>query len=163
MKVLAIDPGYDRVGVAVVEKIGSQKEKLIFSDCILTKRTHSHYDRLLHIGKEIETLINEYDPEALAIEDLFFSTNQKTALKVSEARGVIMFVARALAVPIFEYKPNAVKIAITGYGAADKKHVAQMVTKLVQIKDSDKKLDDELDAIAIGITHLASVKMISKK
>lgn len=159
MKVLAIDPGFDRIGIAVVEKTATGKESLIFSTCIETNRKDEHYNRLLQLGTGLRSYIQEYAPDAIAIEDLFFSTNQKTALKVSEARGVLLYESRLAGLPIFEYKPNAVKIALTGYGAADKTHVSMMVRKLLGLTE-EKKLDDELDAIAIGITHLVSYKMM---
>lgn len=161
MKVLAIDPGFDRIGIAVVEKDTQGAESLVFSTCIETNRKSEHYDRLLQLGTDLRAYILEHRPDAIAIEDLFFSTNQKTALKVSEARGVLLYESRLAGLPIYEYKPNAVKIAITGYGAADKSHVSMMVRKLLRLGE-EKKLDDELDAIAIGITHLVSYKMMQK-
>src|ERR1035437_5310033 len=92
MKVIAIDPGYERMGVAIIEKI-SGKEVLVFSECFKTSPKIEHGERLKFIGQEIESLIKKYKPEAMAIETLFFKNNQKTAMHVSEARGVMLYIA----------------------------------------------------------------------
>ncbi len=147
--ILGIDPGFDRVGVAVLEK-----DKVLFSDCIKTDRKLSHEKRLLEIGDAVRTIIKKWRPEALAIEQLFFNQNTTNALKVSEARGVIIYEAAQAELQICEYSPQAVKIAVTGYGKADKKQMESMIRKLVKL-DEAKKLDDELDAIALCITCLA--------
>ncbi|MSR87794.1 MAG: crossover junction endodeoxyribonuclease RuvC [Candidatus Zambryskibacteria bacterium] len=160
-KVLAIDPGFDRVGIAVLEK-----DEVLYSDCIETSRKLPHAERLLEIGTAVKAVIKKWRPECLAIESLFFNKNITNALKVSEARGVILYEASVARLEIYEYSPQAVKIAVTGYGKADKRQVGEMVRKLVKFstpsgKDSKvKTLDDELDAIALGITHLASTKRV---
>jgi len=156
MKIISIDPGYERVGIAVLEKTNS-KEAVIYSDCFKTKSELSLNERVSLIGKEIERIINEFKPEALAIEKLFFTTNQKTAMGVSEARGVIINEAQKMGLKIFEYTPLQVKIAVTGYGKSDKKAVMTMVKKLIQ--KPDLVSDDETDAIAIGLTCFASRKI----
>jgi len=154
--VLAIDPGFDRVGVAVLEK-----DNLLYSECIETDRKSPHAERLLQIGEEVRRVIKKWKPEDLAIEELFFNKNITNALKVSEARGVIVYEAVRAGLEVHEYSPQAIKIAVTGYGKADKTQVESMVRKLVKIAETERKmLDDELDAIAVGITHLASVKYI---
>ena len=154
--ILAVDPGFDRVGVAVLEK-----DKVLFSECIETSRKESHANRLLHIGEEMERVIKKWKPEVLAIEKLFFNQSVTNAMKVAEARGVIMFEAAQAGLEIFEYSPQEIKIAVTGYGKADKKQVEMMVNKLINLPPkSTKILDDELDAIALGITHLASHRAI---
>lgn len=152
--ILAVDPGFDRIGVAVLEK-----EKVLFSDCIVTNRKISHANRLFEIGKAIQKIIKKWEPNSLAIESLFFNQNVTNAMKVSEARGVILYEAAQAKLKIFEYSPQAVKIAVTGYGKADKKQIANMVKKLIRLS-SKKMLDDEIDAIALGITHLATQKGI---
>jgi len=153
-RTLAIDPGFDRIGVAVLEN-----DKLLFSDCIETDRKSPHQERLLMIGKAVEKIIKKWKPEALAIEKLFFNQNVTNALKVSEARGVILYEAARAGLEIFEYSPQAIKIAVTGYGKADKAQIVNMVRKLIALP-SKKMLDDEVDAIALGITHLATQKSI---
>lgn len=156
MKIIAIDPGYERMGVAIIEKERG-KEKIIFSECFKTSPKVLHDERLKLIGQEIEKLIKKYKPEAMAIETLFFKNNQKTAMHVSEARGVMLYVAAKAGLQVSEFSPNAIKIAITGYGASDKTQITGMVQKLIQI-DKDIKYDDEYDAIAVGLTYFATNK-----
>ncbi len=158
MKVISIDPGYERVGVAIIEKNNGEKEKLVYSDCFKTSSKLPITERFLLVGKEIEKIIKKYKPEAMAIENLFFNSNQKTALKVSEARGIIMYQALSGGLKVFEYTPLQIKIAITGYGRGDKKQVTDMLHHLIKI-DKKIKYDDEYDAIAVGLTHLASHKL----
>ncbi len=154
MIVLGIDPGYEKVGVAIVSKEISGKENLLFSGCIKTDKKESHAERLCFIGKEIEKIIEKYEPKTLAVEKLFFNTNQKTALLVSEARGVILFTAQKRGLFIQEFTPPQIKLATTGDGRADKKQIVKMLSLLIKIP-SGKKEDDEFDAIAVAITCLA--------
>ncbi len=157
-RVIGIDPGFDRCGVAILEKVGG-KEKLIYSTCITTSIKDTHEKRLDKLGTELREIINEWGPESLAIEKLFFNVNQKTGLKVAEARGVIMYEASLANLSVSEYSPQAIKIAVTGYGKATKPQVESMVVRILGLK-STKMLDDEMDAIAVGITHLASIRHI---
>jgi len=154
--VIAIDPGYDRVGVAVF----SSEKQLLHSECI-TPDTKIFTERLVTIKKRIQELIHEFNPAGLALETLFFSKNTKTAIKVAEARGVITVAAAELGVDVYEYSPQAIKIAVTGSGSADKTSVTKMVERLVPLGDK-KRLDDELDAIALGIAHQASFALSPK-
>lgn len=156
MKVLSIDPGYERLGIAVLEKEGG-KETLLYSDCFKTNPKNDFTDRVFEIGREIEKVIDIYNPEDLSIENLFFNTNQKTALNVSEARGVIIYQAMLKGLKIYQYTPLQIKAAVTGNGRADKKSVIFMTEKLLKI-DKKIKYDDEYDAIACGLTHLAHQK-----
>ena len=154
MKVIAIDPGYERMGVAIIEKIKG-KETLVFSECFRTSAKIPHEERLKLIGQEIEALIKKYEPESMAIETLFFKNNQKTAMHVSEARGVMLFVSAAKGLEVKEFSPMAIKIAVTGYGSSDKDQVTFMVKKLIKI-NTKIKYDDEYDAIAVGLTFFAT-------
>ena len=154
MNILAIDPGYERLGIAVLDKDKPERDRLVFSECFKTPSKDSHEDRLSQIQKRIEEIIEEFDPKELAIEDLFFNTNQKTALLVAEARGLIIGVSKSAGLKIFEYKPQEIKVAVTGDGRSDKTSITKMVPLLVNIK-KEIKLDDEFDAIACGLTHLA--------
>jgi len=154
MKILGIDPGYGRVGVAVIEKKTKGREILLYSDCIITRSISAHEERLLTIGKEIMKLIKKYKPDIVSVEKLYFNENQKTALKVSEARGVILFASRFMRVPIAEYTPLEIKVACTGYGRADKKQMTSMLGRLVLIRKKIK-FDDEYDAIAAALTAAA--------
>jgi crossover junction endodeoxyribonuclease RuvC len=154
MKIISIDPGYERLGVAILEKNKGEKEKLLFSECFKTSAKIPHHERLSLIGNRIKEVIKKWKPEVLATEKLFFSGNQKTAMLVAEARGVILFTGSSVGLQVFEYTPNDVKIAITGYGRSEKKQMIDMVRKLI-VCPSNTNSDDEFDAIAIGLTHFA--------
>jgi crossover junction endodeoxyribonuclease RuvC len=154
MKILAIDPGFERLGIAVIEHLPKEKDVLLYSTCFKTSAKIPFHKRLVLIGKEVESVIEKYRPIALGIEKLYFTTNQKTAMGVSEARGVIIYSASKNGLSIFEYTPGEIKVAVTGYGKADKTMVMNMVPKLISIPQKTSS-DDELDAIAIGLTCLA--------
>lgn len=156
-RILAIDPGYERMGIAVLEKDSSGKEVLLFSECFKTSSKIPHYERLTSIGKELDSVIKKYKPSIMSIEKLYFTTNQKTVMGVSEARGVMLFVGKTNNLKIFEYTPPEIKVAVTGYGKATKEMVMVMVPKLVKIEKTIKS-DDELDAVAIGLTCFACEK-----
>ena len=159
-KILAIDPGFDRVGLALIKQ-DDKVPKLLFSQCLRTDIKSERSERLLKIGKNIRSIIKKWQPKTLAIETLFFNTNTTSAMGVAEARGIIIYEAKLAGLEIFEYSPQTIKIAVTGYGKADKIQIETMVRKLVTLsKDASKKLDDEIDAIALGITHLATKKSI---
>ncbi|KND48525.1 MAG: crossover junction endodeoxyribonuclease RuvC [Parcubacteria bacterium C7867-005] len=154
--VLAIDPGFDRVGVAIMERTAG-KEKLLFSECIETNRKELHPKRIEQIGKVVKKIIGVWKPEFLAIEKMFFNQNINNALAIAEARGVIVYEASCANLHIFEYSPQEVKIATTGYGKAGKREVKDMVMRILSMKAAPKH-DDEIDAIALGIAHLSSYK-----
>ncbi len=153
MRILAIDPGYDRLGIAIIEGDPS-RPKLLWSDCIQPKKGAVE-DRLACVSRAVSDAIQTYAPDALGIETLFFSINKKTALGVAEARGAVLAAAGIASLPVIECSPQQVKLSVTGYGGADKKAVAQMIPRLLALPQK-KRFDDELDAIAIGITTLAS-------
>ncbi len=158
MKIISIDPGFERIGIAILEKVsGNEKEELLYSNCFKTSAKIPFHDRLLLIGQEVKKIIKQYNPKILAIEKLYFTTNQKTVMGVSEARGVIIYSAKESGLSVFEYTPPQIKIAVTGYGKSDKNMVMSMVPKLIKIK-KEIKSDDELDAIAIGLTCFAHEK-----
>ena len=159
MKVLAIDPGYGRCGVAVMEKNknGGGKEVLIYSACIETSAKAEFAERLAEVTDECARLIKMYAPNCLAMEKLYFQTNQKTAMRVAEVRGALINTAQNAGIEVFEYTPGEVKSAAAGAGNADKKAVARMLHALMKI---EKKIehDDEYDAIAIAVTHLSRAR-----
>lgn len=155
MILLAIDPGYERVGIAILEKEKGGKEYLVYSDCFKTNAKIDFYARLTLIGNEIERVIKKYKPERLAVEKLYLTTNQKTAMQVAEARGVIVYSASKLGLSVHEYTPMEIKVAVTGYGKATKNDVCFMVQKLIQLPQNQKMIDDEIDAIAVGLTCFA--------
>lgn len=159
-RVLAIDPGFDRLGLAVLEQENGE-DTLLYSECFKTNKKDAPEIRLKDIGQKIKSVIKEWGPENLAIETLFFNQNISSAIGVAEARGVVLYEASCAGLAVREYAPQSIKIAVTGYGKADKKQVESMVLKLISIKPKDKKIiDDEMDAIALGITHLASSRGI---
>jgi crossover junction endodeoxyribonuclease RuvC len=153
MKVLAIDPGYDRLGVAVMEYVNG-KEHLIFSTCVLTDKKSDLVDRLFVIGTTVSELITTHQPNTVAIETLFFNKNIKTAIGVAQARGIILYLAKVASCTVHEFGPQEIKVAVTGYGNSDKDAVFSMVNRLVPNVPKNA-LDDEYDAIAVGITCLA--------
>jgi crossover junction endodeoxyribonuclease RuvC len=153
-RVIGIDPGYERVGVAVVEKNARGKETLIYSDCIHTDKRLSHPERLKIIAKNLEMQIKKHRPDILAAETLFFESNQKTAMRVAEARGVILVTGILLGLTVREFTPLQIKMAVTGDGRADKKQIISMIPRLIQVPKK-KMLDDEYDAIATALTCLA--------
>lgn len=153
MRVLGVDPGYDRLGLAVMEKENGQ-EKLIFSTCVLTDKNTTLPERIGELGAALSKIIEEFRPDQVAIETLFFNKNQKTALSVAEARGVVVFLSRQSGADVKEFGPAEVKVAVTGYGGSDKRAVMDMLKRLVPGIPA-KALDDEYDAIAIAVTALA--------
>ena len=153
MKVLAIDPGYDRLGVALME-YHNGREHLIYSTCVTTDKKATLADRLVTVGDTITTLIKEHSPDTIAIETLFFNKNITTAIGVAQARGIIIYLAKNAGCTLYEFGPQEIKVAVTGYGNSDKRAVYDMVTRLVPNVPT-KAHDDEYDAIAVGITCLA--------
>jgi crossover junction endodeoxyribonuclease RuvC len=153
MKIIAIDPGYERVGIAILEK-NISKEILLFSECFKTPTTKSSEERLNLIGEEISKLIKKYEPTVMTLESLFFKNNAKTAMKVSEARGVMLYEAAKNKLKVTEFTPLQIKVAVTGYGKSEKEQVTMMVKKLIKI-DKILQYDDEYDAIAVGLTFFA--------
>ena len=158
MRILAIDPGFDRLGMAVLEGNPS-RPVLLWSTCILPKKGAPEA-RLAEVWQAVEEALEKYAPEALGIETLFFGVNKKSALGVAEARGVVLAAAGKHQIPVIECSPQEVKLAVTGHGGADKGAVARMLPKLLTLPDK-KRIDDECDAIAVGITALAKGKVLA--
>lgn len=155
MKVLSIDPGYDRLGLAVLEKKAGEKESLAHSECVVTNKKDDFYKRLNIAVEAVKNVISTYSPQALAIETLYFTNNQKTAMRVAETRGAILQCANESNLKIFEYTPLEIKVAVTGSGKSDKGQIMSMVPRLLDLKNKDIEFDDEYDAIAVGLTCLA--------
>ncbi|MEO8581095.1 MAG: crossover junction endodeoxyribonuclease RuvC [Patescibacteria group bacterium] len=149
--ILAIDPGYDRCGWAVV--IGKLDQASFQYGSIETNKNETFFQRLSQVISFLEKMIQLYQPTDLAIETLFFSKNVKTAMRVAEVRGAITGLCLQHSMKIFEYSPIEVKQAATGNGKADKKAIEKMVRLQLKIPASEKLLDDTLDALAIGLTH----------
>jgi crossover junction endodeoxyribonuclease RuvC len=154
MIILSLDPGYDRCGIAVIERTSDGKEKLINSICVTTDKNDPFEKRLVAVAQVFRNWIQEYKPTICVLETLFFTTNQKTAMHVAETRGALLFVACESNIPIREFTPKQVKIAVTGDGAASKKQVIYMIPKLISLTQKIQ-YDDEYDAIAVGLTASA--------
>ncbi|MBE6583737.1 MAG: crossover junction endodeoxyribonuclease RuvC [Ruminococcaceae bacterium] len=154
MIILGIDPGYAIVGWGVVEYSGSKFKTLGYGS-IQTPAGMPVVDRLELIYKGMLELIEKYKPDHMAIEELFFNTNAKTAIVVAEARGIILLAAKTAGVTIAEYTPLQVKMAVVGYGKAEKKQVITMVTSLLNLP-APPKPDDTADALAIAVCHAHS-------
>lgn len=151
MRILGIDPGLAIVGWAVID---SNRGKLMpVAYGAITTPAHTDIEaRLLMIKSDLEEIIKRYEPDEMAIEELFFNTNITTGIAVAEARGVILCTAHACGVKISEYTPLQVKQAVVGYGKAEKQQVIAMVTSILKLK-SPPKPDDTADAVAIAICH----------
>ena len=146
MRILGIDPGYDRVGIAIIED-----KNLLHSECFSTSPKDDFHIRLKEVGQRIHEIITEFSPDVMALESLFITKNQKTAMKVAEARGVISYEACLKDIPIYEYTPPQIKVAVTGHGSSDKTAIIKMIPLLIKMV-SKNALDDEYDAIAVALT-----------
>lgn len=151
-RVLGIDPGYDRVGWCILDPSHST---ICASGCIETDKRAQIYERYKQIDRELAKVIKKFHPIECGIENLFFQNNAKTAMKVSEARGVILSCLFRNTVEIFEYTPMQIKSSITGNGHATKPDIQRMI-KLLTKCEKLPKLDDEVDAIATALCHAAS-------
>lgn len=160
MTIIGIDPGTARVGWAVVTVESTQIGFLSYG-CITTPTNESPEERLDMIHRHIAALLVKHKPQSVALEDLFFATNAKTAIPVAQARGVILLASAQHHVPVVSYSPPAVKLAITGDGRADKSQVTRMVVKLLGLAKPPKP-DDTADALAIALTHAYSYKLKRK-
>lgn len=156
MIILGVDPGTATTGYGLIEE-KSGNLSLIDFGVILTKPDHTLEQRLEVLYDQLSDIIDEYNPDEIAVEELFFSTNVKTAMSVSHARGVILLATQKAGVPMSEYTPNQVKSATCGHGGADKKQVQKMVTMLLKLTETPQP-DDAADALAIAICHASSRK-----
>ncbi|MEY2641181.1 MAG: crossover junction endodeoxyribonuclease RuvC, crossover junction endodeoxyribonuclease RuvC [Candidatus Parcubacteria bacterium] len=160
MIVLGVDPGYERLGIAILRKdAGDRRETLLYSTCFRTSPKDAHALRLAQILQHIMHIIEVHKPDVLAIETLFFSKNTTTALKVAEARGTVIAACAGKGLQVLEFSPQDIKIAVTGNGSSDKTQVMKMIPLLIAMPEQ-KKLDDEYDAIAAGLTCFAMSKNI---
>ncbi len=157
MIILGIDPGYAIVGIGLIEYKGN-KFRVLEYNSITTPAGMPTVERLKKIYTEITSYLIKYDPDAIAIEELFFNSNQKTAINVAQARGVLLVACANANIPVYEYTPLQVKQAVTGYGRAEKKQIQQMVKTLLNL-NAIPQPDDAADALAIAICHAHSNKM----
>lgn len=158
VRILGIDPGFDRLGVCILDKEGN-KETLIHSQCITTSKKETFEVRLAEVGLQLTKILEIYKPNELAIETLFFTTNQKTIITVAEVRGICIYLSHINDLTIHEYSPPQIKLTVAGHGKASKDDIAHMVPKILGKPIKLGTLDDEIDAIAIALTHSAHRKM----
>ena len=156
LRIMGIDPGIAIVGVGVVDKTGNAYKDIYHAS--ITTPAHTPIERrLMDIYTQMNKLLDEYRPDAISIEELFFNNNAKTVIAVGQARGVILLAASLAGVPIFEYTPLQVKQALTGYGRAEKKQIQQMMKAMLGLETIPKP-DDVADALAIAVCHGNSVR-----
>lgn len=160
MIIAGIDPGTATTGYAIIEANGTQI-KLIEYGCIKTSSTIPGHKRINKIYDEVCTLLDTYKPSVLAIERLFFNRNVTNAIHVGQASGVVMLAAAQRDIKVFSYTPLQVKIALTGYGRADKRQMQQMVKRFLGLSEIPKP-DDAADAIAVAICHANSSRVEAK-
>lgn len=157
MLILGIDPGTATTGFGILKTDGKTvKYELVDWGWIKTDKEEIQGNRLIYIHKEISSLLKKHKPDVLAIERLFFATNVKTAMAVSESTGVIRLAAAKQKIPVYDYAPMSVKLVVGGSGKADKKLMKQTVRKLLSFRSPNHKktyFDDVCDALAVAICH----------
>ncbi len=151
MRIVGIDPGYAIIGWGVLNYERGRFSPIDFG-AVTTEAGTPFVERLQTIYTDLSLILEKHQPDALAIEKLYFQNNQKTAIEVAEARGVILLAAQNAGIPIFEYTPLQVKSAVTGYGQAQKPQVMEMTRRLLRLQQVPKP-DDTADALAIAICH----------
>ncbi len=157
MKILGIDPGTGICGFGVIEISKNNKVKMLDNGVITTPAHTPLPDRLLDIYQSMHEIVEQDKPDLISIEKLFFTKNITTGISVAEARGICLLVARQNNLPIFEYTPNEIKKALTGYGNADKKQMQEMVRLHLGLETAPKP-DDAADALAAAITHSLNIR-----
>lgn len=151
MRILGIDPGYAIVGFGIVDYAGSNFNPIEYG--AFTTEAHTPFDRrLCSIDEDMHEALRRYQPDCVAVERLYFTTNQKTAIDVAQARGILLLAAAKQRIPIFEYTPLQVKMAVVGYGKAEKRQVMDMTRRILKLEQIPKP-DDAADALAIAICH----------
>jgi crossover junction endodeoxyribonuclease RuvC len=157
--VLGIDPGTATTGFGVVTEDAAGDAQLVRYGAILTQAGTPMPERLLTLYRELTVLLTETKPDAVAVEELFFSRNVTTAIAVGQARGVALLAAARAGAPVYEYKPAQVKQALVGYGGADKAQMQEMVRLMLGLTEIPRP-DDAADAVAIAICHLHSARLM---
>lgn len=150
MIILGIDPGTATTGFGVIRKTNNLEPRVVDYGCIKTKPGLVAGERLKILHQELNKIIKKYNPQIMAVENVYFFKNLKTAMPVSEAKGVILFTAAKKKIPVREFSPLQVKMTVAGYGRADKKQVQKMVKVLLNLKDVPKT-DDAADALGIAL------------
>jgi len=156
MKILGIDPGSGIIGFGLVQK--AHNPKMIDAGVIRTTIGDEPASRLLELYSSMKEIVNELKPDVASVETLFFAQNVTTAMQVSQARGVILLSLAEEQIPIYEYTPLQIKMAMTGYGRATKAQIQEMVRVQLGLKQKPKP-DDCADALAAALTHLATLRV----
>ena len=161
MIIIGIDPGSVIVGYSIIKKKTAQQLEVVDFGCIITDKFATTGERLRYIYKEINKLIEKHKPEVMSVESVFFFKNLKTVMPVSQTKGVILLAAAEKKLMVYEFTPLQVKMAIAGYGRAEKKQVQKMIEKTVNLdafdlKKNNRKKDDAYDALGVAIC--ASIK-----
>lgn len=157
MIVLGIDPGLSLTGWGILEAFSRDKINPVQYGCIKTISLMPLMQRLQNINTELQSVIDKYKPEAVAIEELFFLKAAKSVAAVGQTRGAIILTVSLNKIPLFEYNPKRVKIALTGYGSADKYQIQHMVKTFLRLKEIPKP-DDAADALAIAVCHVNTIR-----
>jgi crossover junction endodeoxyribonuclease RuvC len=158
MLVIGIDPGTASTGYGLIRQLSNGQLELIHYGLIATKAGVPMASRLMSLYSDLTSVVSEFNPDAAAIEKLYFQRNVTTAISVGQARGVAMLAFAQAGIEIEEYSPNEIKLAVSGYGAADKRQVQAMV-KILLSMEKEPKPDDAADALAVAICHCHSSKM----
>ena len=160
MRILGLDPGLAKIGWGVISIGADSKPQLVEYGCITTLKTQSIVERLAQIYDRINTLVKQYVPDEVAIEEIFFSVNTKTAIDVAQARGAIMIALNHSDIIVCEYTPLEIKQALTGYGRANKYQIKFMVKNFLGL-DSMPNTDHAADALAAAICHNNARKLMN--
>ena len=161
MRILGVDPGIATVGFAVLDA-DKRSQRLLTCGVITTPAKTQLSSRLDQIYRDLNELIAQFHPEAMAVEELFFNTNITTGIAVAHARGVILYTAERLHLPVYEYTPMQIKQAVVGYGLADKHQVMDMTRRLLKLR-SIPRPDDAADALAIAMCHARSATSLLRR
>lgn len=161
MRILGIDPGTARMGYGIVEDAGGSRDRAVAYGCLETPPDMLPEKRLQHLYRSVVELILEYKPDALAVEELFFGRNVTTAIHVGQARGIVLLAAADNGIPVREFTPAQVKMAVTGWGRAEKAQVQQMVRTLLGLREVPAP-DDVADALAVAIAALHSSSLTAR-
>ena len=154
MRILGIDPGVATVGFGVIDSEGG-RQRMVQYGAITTPAGMPLAARLVQIGGDLEQLIRQFQPDEMSIEELFFSKNITTGIAVAHGRGVLLCAAERCGIPLFEYTPGQVKMAVTGYGKAEKRQVMDMTKRLLKLAKTPRP-DDAADALALALCHARS-------
>lgn len=157
VKILGLDPGTAITGWGLVEEVNGEPVMKAYGS-IETSKNNSDVKRLQEIARDLREILAQYQPDEVAVEDLFFFKNLKTAIKVAQARGVLLLIPTENKIPVFEYTPLQIKQALTGYGRAEKKQMQIMVKNILKLKKIPEP-DDAADALAVALCRQQSRKI----